>query len=69
MVKAEDKTADYKGGLGEYGGSEEGSRRMEDSFSRLGEGGKQKDGELIKLRPAEVKIEKAVGLVRENGTH
>jgi hypothetical protein len=69
MVKAEDKTADYKGGLGEDGGSEEGSRRMEDGFLRLGEGGKQKDGEFIKLRPAEVKIEKAVGLARENGTH
>jgi len=68
MVEAEDKTADYKGGLGEDGGSEE-SRRMEDSFLRLGAGGKQKDGEFIKLRPAEVKIEKTVGLARENGTH
>jgi hypothetical protein len=55
--------------LGDDGGSEEEIRRMEDSFFRLGEGGKQKDGEFIKLRPAEVKIEKRVGLARENGTH
>jgi hypothetical protein len=65
MVKAEDKIVAYKGGLGEDGGSEKESRWMEDSFLRLGEGGKQKDEEFIKLRPAEVKIEKTVRLVRE----
>jgi hypothetical protein len=65
MVKAEDKIVTYKGGLGEDRGSEKESRWIEDSFLRLGKGGKQKDKEFIKLRPAEVKIEKTVRLARE----